>query len=321
MHSDFDYEEAFSRNIGWVTEWEQQQLRQKKIAIAGMGGVGGAHLLTLARIGIGAFHIADLDRFDLANMNRQAGAFLSTLGREKADVMARIARDINPELDINIFDKGINDGNIDKFLEGVDLFVDGFDFFVMDIRRKVFARCAELAIPAITAAPIGFGAAYIIFLPGRMSFEQYFRLDGLSEDRQYVNFAVGLTPKGFHRSYLADPSRLDLAGKRGPSTTAAIQLCSGVVGTEAVKILLRRGKIYAAPWHHQFDAFKANWKRGFLPLGNNGPLQTLKRRIGYKTFARLSRNARPNEDRGHGTVIERILELARWAPSGDNAQP
>ncbi|BBB59506.1 hypothetical protein UNDKW_1233 [Undibacterium sp. KW1] len=70
----FDYDQAFSRNLGWFTEAEQAQLRGKKAAIAGMGGVGGAHLLTLARLGIGAFHIADFDQFDLPNMNRQAGA-------------------------------------------------------------------------------------------------------------------------------------------------------------------------------------------------------------------------------------------------------
>ena len=70
----FNYDEAFSRNIGWVTEAEQQSLRGKRVAIAGLGGVGGVHLLTLARLGIGRFAIADLDRFDLVNFNRQVGA-------------------------------------------------------------------------------------------------------------------------------------------------------------------------------------------------------------------------------------------------------
>jgi molybdopterin/thiamine biosynthesis adenylyltransferase len=51
----FRYEEAFARNIGWVTEAEQAALRGKRIAIAGAGGVGGVHLLTLARLGVGAF--------------------------------------------------------------------------------------------------------------------------------------------------------------------------------------------------------------------------------------------------------------------------
>jgi len=70
----FDYKVAFSRNIGWVTEAEQSRLRSKRIAIAGMGGVGGGHLLTLTRLGVGAFNIADFDAFELANFNRQAGA-------------------------------------------------------------------------------------------------------------------------------------------------------------------------------------------------------------------------------------------------------
>jgi len=59
----FDYKQAFSRNIGWVTADEQEKLRHKKVAIAGMGGVGGSHLIVLARLGIGRFHIADLDVF------------------------------------------------------------------------------------------------------------------------------------------------------------------------------------------------------------------------------------------------------------------
>ena len=52
MVSTFDYDAAFARNLGWVTEEEQKTLRQKRIAIAGMGGVGGVHLTTLARLGI-----------------------------------------------------------------------------------------------------------------------------------------------------------------------------------------------------------------------------------------------------------------------------
>ena len=49
----FDYDTAFTRNIGWVTPVEQQKLRRARVAIAGLGGVGGFHLLTLARLGIG----------------------------------------------------------------------------------------------------------------------------------------------------------------------------------------------------------------------------------------------------------------------------
>ena len=76
MTDGFSYHAAFARNLGWVTRAEQDSLRGKRVAIAGMGGVGGVHLLTLARLGIGAFHIADFDTFDIANFNRQAGLLL-----------------------------------------------------------------------------------------------------------------------------------------------------------------------------------------------------------------------------------------------------
>ena len=325
MARTFNYTEAFSRNIGWVTETEQALLRSKRVAIAGMGGVGGAHLLALARLGIGAFHIADLDTFELANFNRQAGAMVSTLGQPKVEALARQARDINPELELQLFPQGVSAANVDEFLNDVDLFVDGLDFFVPEVRSLVFARCHEKGIPAITAGPIGMGAPYLIFLPGRMSFEDYFQLEGLPVARQYVNFLLGLTPKAWHRAYLVDPNRLDLANRRGPSTTMACQLCAGIVGIEALKILLHRQPVYAAPWYHLFDAYRGGYVRGQLRWGNRGPLQTLKRQLAYRMVEqRLAREAAqpPREPEFvPRTDLERILDLARWAPSGDNAQP
>ena len=117
----FIYEQAFSRNIGWVTDAEQAMLRGKRVAVAGLGGVGGFHLLTLARLGVGSFHIADFDTFEIANLNRQVGALVSTLGRAKVEVLTEMAKDINPELDIQGFPDGVSEANLDKFLAGVDL--------------------------------------------------------------------------------------------------------------------------------------------------------------------------------------------------------
>jgi len=272
----FNYEEAFSRNIGWVTEDEQQMLRGKKVAIAGMGGVGGVHLLTLVRLGIGGFHIADHDHFELANFNRQVGAMMSTMELSKVDVLCDMALDINPELQIKKFESGVTQENVDDFLDGVDIYVDGLDFYVLDIRRKVFARCAELNIPAITAAPFGMGSGFLIFMPGKMTFEDYFCLEGLNAIDQQINFAVGLVPKGLHKSYLIDPSRFDFSKHMAPSTFMGCEFCAAVVGVEALKILLARGKTYAVPYYHQFDCYTGRWKRGWLPGGNRHLLQRLK---------------------------------------------
>lgn len=65
----FDYSKAFARNLGLVQPDEQHRLQQSVVAIAGLGGVGGVHLTTLARLGIGGFHIADFDSFEIQNFN------------------------------------------------------------------------------------------------------------------------------------------------------------------------------------------------------------------------------------------------------------
>ena len=271
----FRYDEAFARNIGWVTEAEQAALRGKRIAIAGVGGVGGVHLLSLARLGIGAFHVAEMDTFDLVNFNRQAGAMMSTLGRPKVDVMVEMARQINPELDIKVFGEGVNAGNLDAFLDGVDLYVDGLDCFAFQARRDTFNACHAKGVPAVTAAPLGMGTAVLSFLPGKMSFEEYFRLDGCDEDEMAVRFLLGLSPAMLQRGYLADPSRVDFAARRGPSTIAACQLCAGVTATEALKILLGRGEVLCAPWGFQFDAYRNRYIKTWRPWGNRNPVQQI----------------------------------------------
>ena len=269
----FSYSEAFSRNIGWTTQDEQKRLRHKRIAIAGMGGVGGTHLLTLARLGIGAFNIADFDIFDVANINRQVGATVSTVGLPKVDVLEKMARDINPELDIRIFPNGVDATNLPQFLDGVDLYVDGLDFFAFSARQATFAACTDSRIPAITAAPLGMGAAFLNFIPGKMTFEAYFQWGDRSDSEKALRFLLGLAPAGLHRPYLVDPSAVNLGEKRGPSTIMACQLCAGIAATEALKILLGRKPIMAAPHGMQFDAYRNKLVRTWRPGGNSHFLQ------------------------------------------------
>lgn len=287
-HSPFVYEQAFARNIGWVTPAEQQALRHKRVAIAGGGGVGGVHLLTLARLGVGRFRIADFDTFDIVNFNRQVGAMMSTLGEPKAEVLARMARDINPEIEIEVFDQGVNADNLHAFLDGADLYVDALDFFAFDIRQRTFAMCFELGVPATTAAPLGMGAALLTFMPGQMSFEEYFQWGDLPDVEKAVRFVVGLAPAGLHRPYLVVPEAVNFAERRGPSTFMACQLCAGIAATEALKILLGRGRVLAAPWGVQFDAYRNKLARTWRPGGNRNPLHRLMIAIGRRQLAKAA---------------------------------
>lgn len=271
----FDYQRAFSRNLGWVSSAEQETLRGKRIAIAGMGGVGGAHLRTLARLGVGNFNIADFDRFELHNMNRQAGAFMSSLGQPKVDVMAEIANDINPEADIRRFADGVTPANVDDFLRDVDIYVDSIDFFAMEARRMLFKACYDRGIPALTAAPLGMGVAMLGFAPPGMSFEQYFKVEGHEHQEQFARFIAGLSPAMLQRNYLVAPEAVNFIEQRGPSTGMACDLCAGVMGTEVLKLLLRRGSFKFAPWGMQFDAYRQRLRFTWRPGGNANPLQQL----------------------------------------------
>ncbi len=277
--SAFEYDEAFARNLGWVTEAEQSILRDSRIAIAGLGGVGGSHLLALARLGIGSFHIADFDRFGLANFNRQAGASVNNLERPKIDVLAEMSLDINPSLKLGLFPAGVVESDIDAFLDGVDLYVDGLDYFALSIRRQVFARCAELGIPAVTAAPLGMGVALLNFVPGGMSFDDYFQLAGAPPTEQALRFLLGLSPRMLQRSYLMDRSRVDFAAQKGPSTVMACQLCAGFAATECLKLLLKRGPLRVAPRGVHFDAYAYRLVKTWRPLGNRNPIQRIALRI------------------------------------------
>ncbi len=271
----FDYDRAFSRNIGWVTQEEQAKLRRARVGIAGLGGVGGAHLLTLARLGLTKFHISDFDDFDIHNLNRQAGAFMPFMGKSKMESIAKLARDINPEIEFKFFPKGVQPENVDEFLDGLDVYVDGLDFFALPARRMVFRKCRKKGIPALTAAPLGIGTAFLYFDPKGMSFEDYFKVHGHETNEQYARFIAGLSPAMLNRDYLVAPESVNFKEKRGPSTIMACDLCAGVMGASVFKVLLGRGDIKAAPWGMQFDAYHQKLKFTWRPWGNSNPLQWL----------------------------------------------
>jgi len=170
--------------------------------------------------------------------------------------------------------------------QDVDLYIDGLDFFAFSARQATFAACANFGVPAITAAPLGMGAALINFLPGKMSFEQYFRWGNLPEQEKALRFLLGLAPAGLHARYLVDPASINLREQRGPSTIMGCQLCAGVAATEALKILLNRGNVLAAPHGLHFDAYRNKFAHTWRPWGNNHPVQRLSLMVARRRLAK-----------------------------------
>lgn len=287
--SSFDYDLAFSRTLGWITQDEQKILRQKRVAIAGLGGVGGHYCEVLARLGICRFNIADFDRFAVENMNRQAGATMDTVGELKSEVMRKRILAINPEADVQVFSDGVSEDNVDRFLKDVDFYVDGLDFFVLDFRFKLFGELERRGVPYVTVAPLGMSASMVYFDDESMGYQRYFAMEsGLSEEEMAIRFLLGVAPSSKHSGYLVDSSRLNLSEKKGPSTAMGCYLCAGIAGTIVLKKLLGRGPIVRAPWSMQFDAYTNSLKLTRLRFGGYGPIQILRRSL-LRRFVAKSR--------------------------------
>jgi molybdopterin/thiamine biosynthesis adenylyltransferase len=268
----------FSRNIGLISEANQGKLCQTRVALAGTGGVGGIHLLTLARLGIGKFTIADMDTYERANISRQFGAKHSTLGEQKTHVLASLLKDINPSIDVKVFSEGVNRENIGEFLQDADFFVDGIDFFEIEIRRELFKKAREKDIFSLTAAPLGFGSTLQVFSPRGMSFDAYF---GISEDMPYLEklaaFAAGLAPRPYHLKYL-DLSKVNLESRRGPAVAPACTLAASLIATSIVKIVAGI-RVQSVPHYTQIDLYRSKFRKGYLLWGGRNPIQKLKRHI------------------------------------------
>lgn len=274
--SRFDYATAFRRNLGWVTVAEQQALRRKRIAIGGLGGVGGSYLIALARLGVGSFSLSDLDGFELSNFNRQYGATTATLGRSKLEVLVEAARSINPEIEVGLFPSGLDATNYRAFLDGADVYLDSLDLFATPLRWKIFDYCHANGIAVVTAAPIGMSSSMLVFTPDGMSPREYFgEADDESVERQIARFLVGVNPRMKTRRGLIKEDGLDVHGRKLPSLVLGIEMCTAVACATVLKLLIGRGTVRSAPWTCHFDALANEQYYTWRPFGFRNPLQKL----------------------------------------------
>lgn len=284
----FDYSEAFKRNLGWFSKEDQQILRSKRIAIPGIGGVGGHHLHGFLRLGFEKFNLADPDSFEIQNFNRQQGASCETIGITKLIVSEKLAKSINPNVDIRSFPEGVNLTNMEEFLKDVDIVIDALDLYAMDIRIPLYELAHSKGIPVVTTGPFGMGTSIMAFNPLGISFNQYFDLNrtNLTVEAKIIRFLAGITPNLMHRKYLRVPTAVDLFARKLPSLNIGCFAASAAIGAMAVEILLnpKNKKIRWAPrgFHVDFNLQKS--VRFCIPWGNKNPFQRLKIKAYHQFF-------------------------------------
>ncbi|MBA4388702.1 MAG: hypothetical protein C0404_12025, partial [Verrucomicrobia bacterium] len=155
-----------NRTVRMIGREAVDTLRTRRVAIAGCGGVGGAACITLARMGVGRFTLADPGLFDEPDINRQWAANGGTLGKNKTAVHEEILHTINPDVEVRSFSDGVTEENIEAFLDGADLVVDCLDIAVPGHLRSGMSRRAwERGMYCISAPTLGFGGFVITASP------------------------------------------------------------------------------------------------------------------------------------------------------------
>ena len=152
----------------------QAALSNAVVGIAGAGGLGSHLALQLARLGIRHIKIADLDHYETTNMNRQLGADLENLGRNKALVVGEMVHKSLGDVTIEIFPEGIQRHTADAFVAGCDLLFDLTDFYLIDERYALHRAFRENspAICMLCSCVWGWGATLYKFTKDGMTYEE-----------------------------------------------------------------------------------------------------------------------------------------------------
>ena len=146
--------EEFSRTAYVYSEDAIEKLNKAKVAIFGVGGVGGYICEALVRAGIGSIDIFDRDTVSVSNINRQIIALHSTVGRPKVEVMKERMLDINPDCKVNAYNVFYLPENADEFdLSGYNYIADAVD--TVAAKLEIAERAYKLGIPTISAMGAG----------------------------------------------------------------------------------------------------------------------------------------------------------------------
>ena len=146
----------FSRTEMLIGAENMKKLAKSRVAVFGLGGVGGQAAEALARSGIGRLFLIDNDTVSLTNLNRQVIALHSTIGRPKVQVMEERIRDICPQTQVQTFQTFILPENLEAIMESmgpVDFILDAIDTVSAKLALALYAQ--EHAIPIIAAMGTG----------------------------------------------------------------------------------------------------------------------------------------------------------------------
>jgi len=252
------YLALFERNLGVFSQREQEHLREAKVAIVGLGGIGGTVSIVLARSGVSNFLLVDPERYDPPDTNRQVGCFSDTIGQYKADVIGREILRINPAARVEIHRERLPLEKTRHILKDWDIVVAEADDLAYSSKLLYLAQ--ELRKLSISAMPSGFVGYVMCFppssnpiqpetlfgLPGNLSYEELHTLVESPENKCGRRWYIK------QGKWRVDWFRGWRDGEKGLTQICpSVWICACLAATEIIKFLVGRWKIAQAPhmWH------------------------------------------------------------------------
>jgi molybdopterin-synthase adenylyltransferase len=239
-YDEIKYWEMIDRQKEILNKKEQLKLKNSTITVIGCGGIGGAAIEMLARMGASNIRIVDKDKFDVSNINRQLMSSMDSVGREKTAVTKEIICSINSFANVETLNIELNKDNVREIIAGSKVIVDALDNLES---RIITSRCAlELDIPFVHGAIHGTMGQITTFNTKTPSYEETFKLSSYQKE---LNSEV---LNGLKKLTRAIPPVIGPI----PNIVGCIQ------SFEVIKILTNRGNVITAPDVLIFDLMKKN---------------------------------------------------------------
>lgn len=255
------YGKMINRNIGILTQSQQENLQNTSVALFGLGGLGGVIGEILTRSGIGTLKIVDYDKFEPTNSNRQIFAFDETYGKMKTDVTESFLKKINPDIKIEKFNE-VSSGNINQILNNASIAVLAIDSTKPCV---IISRAARKnGLPLVEGWAIPFGNVRV-FTKDTPTLEECYQLPTIGKDADAISDEEYKKLKIYMLSALKKINGVEkfyppLAVERImkgeiPSFAPVVWLTAVLMALETLKILLNFGTPSLAPKFGLFNPF------------------------------------------------------------------
>ena len=228
----------------------QLKLKNAKVCVIGVGGLGNPITSRLVAMGVGNLRIVDRDVIELSNLHRQTMYDEDDVGQVKVEVASKKLKKLNPECKIEALAVSVNEYTAQEVIDGCDIVIDALDS--VDARYALNKACVKLNIPFVTGAAVGVSGQAFTILP-KQSACYYCMFPDLNEDTMPT-----CSIEGVH------PSILSLVG--------------GIEVAEAVKIILGKNpSLSQRILHIDLETLDFNYTRTFkvdeCPICGNGILE------------------------------------------------